>query len=124
MLRKDGKCHEAMFGMAKVNFVLKRYELCERWLQDAYKVKRDMVYRAWLGFTYLMLSRKASQQNEKRNWFAQAAFKNLDRCSKETETELIGLVGLVHLAIEFTRRDCEVSGLRTSREYLNRLSSS
>ena len=56
-----------MFGLAKINFVLKRYELAERWLQDAYAVKRDMVYRAWLGFTYLQLSRKASQENQKRD---------------------------------------------------------
>lgn len=31
MLRKDKSCHEAMFGLGKLNFLIKRYEIAERW---------------------------------------------------------------------------------------------
>ena len=53
MLRMDKSCHEAMFGLGKLNFMIKRYELAERWFADAFAKKRDFVYRAWLGFTYI-----------------------------------------------------------------------
>ena len=53
MLRMDKTCHEAMFGLGKLNFLIKRYELAERWFADAFAKKRDYVYRAWLGFTYI-----------------------------------------------------------------------
>ena len=48
----------------------------------------------------------------------------MERCSKEEETCLIGLVGLVYLAIEYTRTDVKVDGLKSSRDYLHKLSSS
>jgi len=53
MLRMDKTSHEAMFGLGKLNFMIKRYELAERWFADAFAKKRDYVYRAWLGFTYV-----------------------------------------------------------------------
>lgn len=53
MLRMDKTSHEAMYGLGKVNFLIKRYELAERWFADAFAKKRDLVYRAWLGFTYV-----------------------------------------------------------------------
>lgn len=56
MLTMDTKCHEAMYGLGKVNFFVKRYELAERWFMSAYKTKKDKMYRAWLGFTYMKLS--------------------------------------------------------------------
>lgn len=31
MLEMDKSCHEAMYGLGKVNFFVKRYELAERW---------------------------------------------------------------------------------------------
>ena len=36
MLRMDKSCHEAMFGLGKLNFMIKRYELAERWFADAF----------------------------------------------------------------------------------------
>ena len=53
MLKKDPDCHEAMFGLGKINFALKRYELSEKWFNEAYLKRRDMAYRVWLGFTFV-----------------------------------------------------------------------
>ena len=39
MLSMDKGCHEAMYGLGKVNFFVKRYELAERWFTKAYKTK-------------------------------------------------------------------------------------
>jgi len=41
MLKQDKTCHEAMFGLGKLNFQIKRYELAERWFNDALALKRD-----------------------------------------------------------------------------------
>ena len=45
-----------MFGLGKLNFMIKRYELAARWFSDAVAQKRDYVYRAWLGFTHIKLA--------------------------------------------------------------------
>ena len=36
MVKMDDKCHEAMFGLGKLNFLIKRYELAARWFADAF----------------------------------------------------------------------------------------
>ena len=54
-MKMDPDSHEAMFGLGKLNFLIKRYELAERWFTEAFSKKRDYVYRAWLGFTYMQL---------------------------------------------------------------------
>lgn len=55
MLNADSKCHEAMFGIGKLNFKIKRYEIAEYWFVKAYTLHRDIAYRLWLGFTYFKL---------------------------------------------------------------------
>ena len=47
MLKKDPDCHEAMFGLGKINFALKRYELSEKSMKGGYKnsVKRGGMAR-------------------------------------------------------------------------------
>lgn len=51
MWSADKKCHEAMFGLARINYAQGRYEISEKLLIKAYSIKRDFVYRVWLGFT-------------------------------------------------------------------------
>jgi|LauGreDrversion4_2_1035121.scaffolds.fasta_scaffold54607_2 hypothetical protein len=51
MLKNDSKLHEAMFGVARINYILGRYETSERLLIKAYETKRDFTYRVWLGYT-------------------------------------------------------------------------
>lgn len=46
----DPSCHEALFGLARINYMQGRYEIAEKLLIKAYGVKRDFVYRVWLGF--------------------------------------------------------------------------
>lgn len=47
----DKKCHEALFGLARINYIQGRYEIAEKLLIKAYGEKRDFVYRVWLGYT-------------------------------------------------------------------------
>lgn len=51
MLKADPKCHEAMFGLGRINYIQGRYEIAEKWLIKAYETQRDFAYRVWLGFT-------------------------------------------------------------------------
>jgi len=51
MIRDDQNCHEGMFGLARINYIQGRYEIAEKWLLKAYEIKRDFVYRVWLGYT-------------------------------------------------------------------------
>ena len=53
MLTDDPKCHEGMFGLARINYIQGRYETAEKWLMKAYETKRDFAYRVWLGYTQL-----------------------------------------------------------------------
>ena len=55
-----------MFGLGKLNFMVKRYELAERWFINAMEIKNDHVYRAWLGFTYMYMSQCLDEENPKR----------------------------------------------------------
>ena len=66
MLKKDRHCHEAMFGLARINYVLGRYEFAERLLVKAYETKRDFTYRLWLSFTYMQLFRVCTNENPKK----------------------------------------------------------
>ena len=80
MLRKDKTCHEAMFGLGKLNFMIKRYEIAERLFQDAFGQHRDYVYRAWLGFTYLQIYKAMDRENPKKAKYLSYAVKHLTRC--------------------------------------------
>lgn len=51
MLKSDPKCHEAMFGLGRINYIQGRYEIAEKWLIKSYETKRDFAYRVWLGYT-------------------------------------------------------------------------
>ena len=64
----DKRCHEAMFGLAKVNYAQGRYEIAEKLLIKAYQVKRDFVYRVWLGYCQMQLFRVCTEMpNKLRN---------------------------------------------------------
>lgn len=77
MLQADSKCHEAMFGLAKLNYRIKRFETAEYWLVKAYTLYRDIAYRVWLGFTYFKLYEILPISNPKKAKFASYAVKNL-----------------------------------------------
>lgn len=47
----DPKCHEALYGLGRINYVQQRYELAEKLLIKAYTYRRDFTYRLWLGYT-------------------------------------------------------------------------
>ena len=100
MLRKDKACHEAMFGLGKLNFLIKRYEIAERWFQDAFAQHKDYVYRAWLGFTYIQLYKAMAPGNPKRAKFLSYAVKNLSRCAKERDLAHYAIIVLLYLAID------------------------
>ena len=70
MLEKDPTCHEAMFGLCKINFAIKRYELAEKWFTEAYLKRRDMAYRVWLGFCYIQLFKLVPTSNKRKVKFA------------------------------------------------------
>ena len=80
MLKMDESCHEAMYGLGKLNFLIKRYELAEKWFIEAFNTKRDKVYRAWLGYTYIKLSQAVTVENPIRAKYLANALKNLSRC--------------------------------------------
>ena len=66
-----------MFGLGKINFAIKRYELAEKWFTEAYLKRRDMAYRVWLGFCYIQLFKLVPTSNKRKVKFAQYAVKNL-----------------------------------------------
>lgn len=37
MLRADALCHEAMFGLGRINYVQGRYEIAEKWFIKSYE---------------------------------------------------------------------------------------
>lgn len=37
MLKSDPKCHEAMFGLGRINYIQGRYENAEKWLIKSYE---------------------------------------------------------------------------------------
>jgi hypothetical protein len=53
MLKSDPKCHEAMFGLGRINYIQGRFEIAEKWLIKSYETKRDFAYRVWLGYTQM-----------------------------------------------------------------------
>jgi len=100
MLKMDTSCHEAMYGLGKLNFLIKRYELAERWFKNAYAKKRDKVYRAWLGFTYLKLSQVVTLDNPNRAKYLEDAVRNLTRCVRDDDLDTYCIFALLFLAIE------------------------
>ena len=100
MLRMDKTCHEAMFGLGKLNFMIKRYELAERWFSDAFAQQRDYVYRAWLGFTYIQLNKAVTDSNPKGSKYLSYAVKNLTRCVKEDELAPFTITALLFLSVD------------------------
>ena len=103
MLRMDKSCHEAMFGLGKLNFMIKRYELAERWFADAFAKKRDYVYRAWLGFTYIQLAKAVSDTNPKAEKYLSYAVKNLTRCVKEDDLAPFAIMALLCLSVDLQK---------------------
>jgi tetratricopeptide (TPR) repeat protein len=51
LYKVDPKCHEALFGLARISCIQGRFEAAEKLLMQAYESKRDFVYRVWLGYT-------------------------------------------------------------------------
>jgi len=100
MLKMDEKCHEAMYGLGKVNFLIKRYELAERWFMKAYQVKHDKVYRAWLGLTYIKLAEAVTPENKNRITYLKYAAKNLTRCIKDDDLDTYCTMALLFLAVD------------------------
>ena len=99
MLRKDKTCHEAMYGLGKLNFQIKRYEIAERWFTDAFEQKHDYVYRAWIGYTHVKLYEAVTPENPKRSKYLSYAIKNLSRCAKERDLAVYALTALIYLSV-------------------------
>ena len=119
MLRMDKDCHEAMFGLGKLNFLIKRYELAERWFSDAFGKKRDYVYRAWLGFTYIYLSKALTPENPKSKKYLEYAVRNLTRCVKEDDLAFYVTSALLFLSIDLKKAGKPpVNGLEEPAKYL------
>ena len=95
----DPKCHEAIFGLGRINYIQGRYEIAEKLFIKAYEVKRDFVYRVWLGYTQYMLFKVCTPENPKKMKIALNALQNLDRCSKENKVGLYANFGLLYLSL-------------------------
>lgn len=46
----------------------------------AYKIKGDLTYRVWLGYTYYHMYRICTNDNPNRSKFLKYAVQNLERC--------------------------------------------
>ena len=122
MLNFDKKAHEAMFGLGKLNFMIKRYELAERWFEDALKQKSDYVYRAWLGFTYIQLWKAVTPENPKGIKYLNYAVKNLTRCIKQDDLAPFTITVLLFLAVDLQKAALPpIKGLETPAKYLDGL---
>ena len=110
-----------MYGLGKVNFFIKRYELAERWFIQAYKTKHDKVYRAWLGFTYIKLSQSVVPDSTSRMTFLKYAVKNLDASARDADLETYCLLALLVLSIDLLKEIPnvpDVPGLKEPNEYM------
>ena len=58
-----------MFGLGKINFAVKRYELAEKWFTEACIKRKDLAYRVWLGFTYIQLFNLVPLNNKRKAKF-------------------------------------------------------
>ena len=101
--------------------LIKRYELAERWFTDAFEKKRDFVYRAWVGFTYIKLAESVTIDNPKRLKFLGYAVKNLTRCTKEADLALYALTALLFLSVKQAKVQQKFAGLEDPTYYLNAL---
>jgi hypothetical protein len=115
MLRADLKCHEAMFGLGRINYVQGRYEIAERWFIKSYETNRDFAVRVWLGFTQLNLFKVCRNDNPKKMRFAKNAFDNLQRCSLIDEVGLYANFGLLEMSIELHG---QIQGLLDAESYI------
>lgn len=100
MLSSNSKCHEALFGLGRINYAQGRYDIAEKCLVKAYEIGRDFTYRVWLAFTQLQLHRVASDDNPKKLQFAENAFSNFSRCMTEQNVSLYAYIGLIELSLE------------------------
>jgi len=98
MLTMDDKCHEAMFGIARINYTIKRYEVAESWFVKAYTIGKDMAYRIWLGMTYVKMAETVSPDNQRKAKFTSYAVKNLSRCAQDPEYAVYANFGLLYMA--------------------------
>jgi len=124
MLKMDESCHEAMYGLGKLNFLLKRYELAEKWLIEAYTKKRDKVYRAWLGFTHIRLSQVVAVENPNRIKYLVSAVRNLSRCIQDNDLDMYCITALLFLSVDLAREvpnQPQVSGLESPQKYMSGL---
>ena len=123
MLKKDPTCHEAMFGLGKINFAIKRYELSEKWFNEAYLKRRDMAYRVWLGFTFVQLFKLVPNNNKRKPKFGSYAVKNLgSRCLQDPNYGLYANFAMLDLAIEATKQGVKVDGLASPETYIDSIS--
>lgn len=113
MILADPNCHEAMFGLGRINYIQGRYDNAEKWLIKAYETKRDFTYRVWLGFTQVQLFKICTSDNPKKLRFAQNAVANLDRCRLEPSVGLYANFALLNLSLEFS----QIKGLQEPMVY-------
>lgn len=111
LFAQDKKCHEAAFGLARINYSIGRYELSEKLLIKAYEAKRDFVYRVWLGYTQLQMFLVATDPAVKTK-MANNAIVNLDRCSKEPRVALYANFALICLSLRVEEAKLQVKGLK------------
>ena len=100
LYRSDAKCHEALFGLGRINYVQGRYEIAEKLFIKAYELKRDFVYRVWLGFTQMQMFRVLADGNPNKEIVGKNAFLNLERCTKEVKVSMYAAYALIYLAPE------------------------
>jgi len=119
MYQADKKCHEAMFGIARANFTVGRFENAEQWLVLAYQNEKDLAYRVWLGYTYMEMYKRLPRINPRKLKFAKYAVKNLSRCAKDKHFGLYANFGLLYLStqVHLEKQEKEVAGMRSPAEY-------
>lgn len=113
-----------MYGLGKINFLIKRYELAVHWFTKALRIKRDGVYHAWLGYTYIKLSEKA--EDTRIDYLNKA----VDHCTEGAKDDCLFTVStfaLLILAVDLHKHveaTGEVIGLKQPGDYLEHLESS
>ena len=108
-----------MFGLGKLNLLIKRYELAARWFTDALAQKRDYVYKVWLAFTHVKLANALTPANPKKLKYLEYAVRDYTKCVKEDDLAHYCITALLFLSLE--KHDYEIKGLETPQKYLDGL---
>jgi len=65
----------------------------------AYKIKNDLTYRVWLGYTYYHMYRICTPENEKRAKYLKYAVQHLERCQTDKELGYFATFCLLYISL-------------------------